>query len=756
MQSTVPLGRPALALWLLVLPLLLYLLMTGAGAWGVYATDFRVASLVILVALFAGWAVVCWVAPGARPATTLAVPIVAILVALSAATLASDRARLGVEYVAYAAIMAGLYLLLSRLLGTPGLARRLVMVLALVTMFIAGAYIVSVVALWIEWWGLVGRITTPPTRPDYAALVFGSPGILSAFLTCAGATSVAMLWRSDRTGRALSIIVSVLVGVGILLASARSAYAAVVIAIAVTVVVGILSGGRVALPATRKSRVALLAVAGAALALALAVAPAVLRRLSVGGGEDLRATLAATAIRLFQQHPLTGAGPGTWVTYREGLTAAGEIDYYIPHAHNAPLQMLAETGLVGAAAAVLVAFLVTRLVLRALRGGDAPARAQALGVVFIATYLIVHQLFDFFLDMPMILFAAVIPLAALDATAVAARRGGRLVRRRVVAIPAALAGVALALLVTVERPALIAEAAAAELSADPAGARSAIAEALTADPSLSPYVWIEGLAASRTGDDVAAAAAFRRTAEVDDLPQAWLNLALLDLRRGEREQATTDLDGALRLGIQQPAVAVAAIPLLLELGLSDRANDAAVAALASVPSLTDDPWWDSTPELVMIRAAAVTKLLASADPSLAWQVAMFAGDEQQARAEAALLPDGARAEAELIIDAWEGVPGARAQVEANAVAAPLAGAAWAAEIASRDGDTAAAERFNRWTAIGYGTTGGGSGHDVVVTTDPTPGVEVPGPNAAFHFRYAYRRSVPWDLLIDGLPKLTLR
>src|SRR5689334_20727144 len=94
--------------WLVVLPLLLYLLLTGAGAWaGVYGTQFRVVSLVILAVLFVGWAVAAWRYRDARPRTMLAPVILAILAAQLVAAIFSPRPRMAFEYVRYGLILAG-------------------------------------------------------------------------------------------------------------------------------------------------------------------------------------------------------------------------------------------------------------------------------------------------------------------------------------------------------------------------------------------------------------------------------------------------------------------------------------------------------------------------------------------------------------------------------------------------------------------------------------------------------------------------
>ena len=95
------------------------------------------------------------------------------------------------------------------------------------------------------------------------------------------------------------------------------------------------------------------------------------------GNDGGRISYWTAAIRMFTDAPVTGVGPGMWAPQRIFHTAEGELDFYIPHAHNVYLQTAADSGLIGLVAGVVVFVLVARLVWASLRGDD-PARA-ALG-----------------------------------------------------------------------------------------------------------------------------------------------------------------------------------------------------------------------------------------------------------------------------------------------------------------------------------------------------------------------------------------
>jgi O-antigen ligase/tetratricopeptide (TPR) repeat protein len=767
MDPDTRLGGHERYVWIGILPLLLYLTLTGAGATrGVFVVQFRVLSLAILVVLLAAWAVAAWTRPAARPATTLGLPIALALAALAAATVFSSDPRASAEFLAYGVILAALYLLLVVLMGRPALSRRIVLVTAGAAVALSIGYVVAVFASWVEWWRLVGRLAAPPLRPGYIGLTYEAPGILTAFLVTAGAGSISFLIAGGRRDRVAALAVAACVGVAIVLTGTRGGWLGVGAATIVTATVALVTGGQLRLPRSGRSRAAVGGAIVAFGALVVAVGPAIADRLIHGGGEEFRLTLVANAVRDFQDHPLLGSGPGTWASLRTSYTQAGELDYYIPHAHNVLFQTLAETGIVGLVAGVVLVVAVLRvLVVPAIRSHDRALRSIGLGALFVGGYLLVHQMVDFFMDDPAILFAACLPIAALDAAAVRdrrlaepqAKRSPTLLARwgHLIGIAAAL--IAVALIVRIELPALSGAQAAQDLTlGDDRAALANIDDALAGDPGQPAYVWIEGLAAAGLGDRAQALRDLRAVAVHDDLPQAWLNAAALELADGDDSAARADLERALRLGVQQPAVALPATQLWLHLNEREKATSSAIAALSVAPALTDDPWWTTTPELRSVRDAAVESIVEHGDPGQAWQVAMYAGQPAAARSIASALPTGAGQTADLVIDAWDGVPGARDALDAAAEADPTGGAAiWAARVAERDGDLDAAEHYRRMAELSADVAGSDTGYDTVVTDDITSMRQVPGPYANVHFFHVYRRWALADMLVPGLPKLTL-
>jgi hypothetical protein len=214
----------------------------------------------------------------------------------------------------------------------------------------------------------------------------------------------------------------------------------------------------------------------------------------------------------------------------------------------------------------------------------------------------------------------------------------------------------------------------------------------------------------------------------------------------------------MRLGQQQAAIALPAGSLYLALGDEDAARTAFATAITIAPQLADDPYWHSTAQLDAIHPSVVDGALKASGPESAAFIALLAGRQDTARSLAAGLDDLARPATELAIAAWAGDESAQAQLEAAAARNPLdtRPVVWLARLAARAEDWAATDRYESWVAIATGVPGTDIGQDVVVTDSPIVGAQVPGSNGNLQGWYVYRRQYPWDLVVPGLPKLTLR
>lgn len=98
-------------------------------------------------------------------------------------------------------------------------------------------------------------------------------------------------------------------------------------------------------------------------------------------------------LRMFSDRPWLGVGIGN---YEAAYAAYAAPPWYDPlgHAHNMAINFLAETGVLGTTAFILVWVAAARMAWRARRTDRELSRAFAIGIVGTWTYLTVHSLFD--------------------------------------------------------------------------------------------------------------------------------------------------------------------------------------------------------------------------------------------------------------------------------------------------------------------------------------------------------------------------
>ena len=157
------------------------------------------------------------------------------------------------------------------------------------------------------------------------------------------------------------------------------------------------------------------------------------------------------------------------------------------------------------------------------------------------------------------------------------------------------------------------------------------------------------------------------------------------------------------------------VPVLLEIGDDERATQLAADVLLAAPSIADDPWWERTSELGG-RPGSRGRRRHRSDGrvGLACCDVRWAASRTLARSPAARPSSGA-AHASLVIDAWAGVPGARAELKPRALADPLGGnPGWAARVAARKATTRRLRASTAWRSSGSGRRARDFGDDVVV------------------------------------------
>lgn len=723
------------------------------------ALDYTLSRLIgeALAFIFLGaWLLVALFRPGWRPSTLLAIPLASVLLVFGVSSLMSENQRVSGEFLSYATLMALAYLFLVALLRSDWIRNRIFVLVAVLTAVIAGGYVLVVLVRWIEWWGLVGRPALPPLRPNYEALSLGNPTVVGTMaILLLGATWAHNSARPEarRPLRGLTL----LVGLAVLMTGSRGTLVAVAVAVTAWFVLPIirqrlsrLGRGRMPVPPGRTTGMVL-----AAGLLAIATIPILADRLTQGGGGEIRYAYAAASIRMFLEHPVTGVGPGMWGPLRASFTTTNEVDYYLAQAHNLPLQSIAEFGVLGALAGVLVVVGLIRLLRLGHSSENPRTRAFARAAGFGATFLAVQELVDPFATWPTVLLALALPIAQVEAAL--PRASGKGVRSTlVVAAFAAMLAVG-TFLVTIERGAWASGLAAeAHRQGDLTKARTEAADALAADPFLPVSWFTAGVIAADAGFLDEAAYAFATAARDDDFSASWLNLAAVEVERRDHEAARVALDRAMRLGWQQPGMSYAAGFLYNRIGLRPEAVNSFAYAIAGAAQLADEKFW-STADIRPLRDSAIDAALqlSQGNPRVRFEVAVYGGrTAASAEAEEQLEFDD-RATAHLVKVAWGGDAEAYGFLLSRAQDRPLDvfAVGWAARVARLQADEGAVLRLWRWLELIDPLSLDRYGREVVVAWGRPQLRLIRGANALGYGHTVYRRPIPRTLFVIWVPRL---
>jgi hypothetical protein len=184
------------------------------------------------------------------------------------------------------------------------------------------------------------------------------------------------------------------------------------------------------------------------------------------------------------------------------------------------------------------------------------------------------------------------------------------------------------------------------------------------------------------------------------------------------------------------------------------ADDAFADALVRMPQLAAAGSWDR----VGVDRERFERLLTKAierSPAHGWRLALLAGDPDRA---SALVPETGGQPSwypTLVIDAWTGDEGALRAVQTIADAHvldpwPLT---WAALVSSHAGDSASAQRYRRLLYIAFQDSASTSLVGIGERA-PSRDAEI-GTNSVNYGNYMHRRTSPLDVVVPGLPGLTL-
>ncbi|MBZ0275310.1 MAG: O-antigen ligase family protein, partial [Anaerolineae bacterium] len=309
-----------------------------------------------------------------------------------------------------------------------------------------------------------------------------------------------------------------------------------------------------------------------------------------GRSADLRTEIWQAGIELFREKPLTGHG---LFTFGRGLVRYQSTPPQNPHshAHNAPIHIAAELGLIGLAALAVTLWVIARTMGRNWRNAEIRYRLLLASVAAVVGFA-VHQLLDVPAMMPMIALVGLVALlVGLTPNAPQPVQGRSW---RVVAVGGS-AGLWLALIVTgvwsgsVYRQYV--EAARYGLgSGDYRGAAEQMEVVIQADPNLALYDleqgFFYGLAASE-GDNTAALAgisAYERFVALEPgYAMAWANLGALYGQLGLHEQGLPAARRAAELAPESWQLAVNLAQYAQAIGEEELARESYDAAVRLYP-----------------------------------------------------------------------------------------------------------------------------------------------------------------------------
>ncbi len=562
----------------------------------------------------------------------LLLPGAAWVAAVAIATLTSQRPTASLEALALLLLCAPAYLVVKAVLADPALRPRIDWLVIVSTTVFVVAYLLQALTQWASWWSIAG-LSIPPLRPGDVGLTVGTVNAVALYLELLAPIAIWLSWVRWRS-RPFSIALAVLAAFALLVTGSRGAWLGT---IGGAVILGLLAwrSGRVSIPQRLRTRQASVLVIAAGL-LGVLLLPALVGRML--SGDAGRVELWSAAWSMFAGSPITGVGPGAWPSLRALTPISDDNLAVLATSHNSILQILADTGMIGALAAVWLVVAICRLAWRAVgQAADANGRVTALVASASLAAAGLHSVVDMQFHLPAVVLLVLHLVARLELVAgVAPSRQGPAPSTRVV-VGVAGAAVILGALLLVPIDLAMVRAALGNSALDRGDARTALAqfEAAVGLHDLPPYRLGQAIARSETGDPSGAADSL---AALDRAEPFTFVLA---------QEASFAADPGpfwARADAAGPYDPTATVNLAAGRFATDRAaaiRDLA-AAMAQVPPLVysgrpaslfdDDAWADA-------QEAAISRIGVT-DPVTAAAIALLAGRGDAADAQRSAVPEG--------------------------------------------------------------------------------------------------------------------
>jgi tetratricopeptide (TPR) repeat protein len=564
-------------------------------------------TIFMLIAVVIGWLILRWRGKFRWHATPLDLAmllwVIAFAVSLAANSESWRRIVMGLWFMG---LYIGVWYALNDLLANDVLKRgKLVDAILL-----AGGLIVLFGFLQLRSWAtsqlpliLSGAVDFQLPRPGS---MFGNPNFLGSFLTVLIPLAVGRLVAQRRLIRAVMVAFVLVALLMLFLTFSRGAWLAV--AVALPVQIALLWRGKFqpgqwwrAQSSTVRAGVGVLIV-GVVVVAVIAGAFFVNSLTRAGRSTDLRLQIYTTAVDMFAEKPIAGHG---LFTFGRGLARAQSMPPRTPHshAHDIPLNVAAELGIVG-----LIALTVTVvLTLRMIRWNHMAATNRtdqivlASGAAAVLAFGI-HHILDLPAMMPAI---ALTGLVALVIAIHPLEMGEPWAAWRRLATSVSLAGLWIVLLATgvwssIQYTAYNDAVLHAVGTGDFREAGNRLQTVIDSDPAMALYHYEQGfiLGLAAAGDEAAlrdAIAAFERYVESEpDYGTGWANLAALRWQAGDQDGAVNAMTAAGEHSPEHWAFAFALGEYREAIGNGDGARGAYALALEIEPDARLMPEWGRT------------------------------------------------------------------------------------------------------------------------------------------------------------------
>jgi O-antigen ligase/tetratricopeptide (TPR) repeat protein len=594
-----------------------YVLLAGGLMAGTFVPELRLLTgatgVVVLVDFIRGL--------GRRhDALDLAAALALLLVAVG--TLFSTQPRPSAEILWFALVVVATFIRLRRLFADAGRRDRLLAVAGRIGMGVA----VVVAALWIwesvDWVRAAGPGTIPPAGLDYSDDWLRNINVIPIYLVLL-APALVYCW-AIRGERLLALVGLSAMTIVTVLSASRTAWLGIAVGIVVFAATGI-SWRRVRLSRRRAIGLGWVITAAVLLSIASGLAASLLEGVGDFATVRSRTVIWEAAMATWRAHPLTGAGLGTITgdLLAGGLAVPGSGP--APHAHSMPIQLLAEAGLIGAAAwlaiIVTVAWQLVRrraVAVAVLGRRNGLVRGAALGAL---VAFLVDGLGDNHTALSAIDLLAVANVALLlPADTEDASRGGRWVAGRNL-LGGLLALVAAGMLAWGLAAVAWGRAQDAVQRGDTASAAGALQLAVDLDPGMALYQRELGKLDEADGDAREAQALLEGSARANpDDPNTPRTLGVLAMRNRDHDRAIAYLAASVRLDGTDPDARILLGMALDAVGRSTEADAEYATAILLVPQVALSDGWSAigvAPDRLE-RATERALAMASASPVDAW------------------------------------------------------------------------------------------------------------------------------------------